>query len=116
MQTLRPLTQAVAVAVLCSSTLIHADSGSIVRDSVRITTYDGVTDDLLSAGLNLAGLVAPCRRLRRSEQPDAGGAAPPRDLRQLPRHRRYGAGRRHGSAVGPGIARARRRFAGAVPV
>ena len=64
MQTLRPLAHAVAVAVLCSSTLIHADSGSIMRDSVRIATYDGVpvddgvSDDLLSAGLNLAGLVS----------------------------------------------------------
>ena len=36
MQTLRPLAHAIAVAVLCSSTLANADSGSIVRDSVRI--------------------------------------------------------------------------------
>jgi hydroxybutyrate-dimer hydrolase len=58
MQTLRPLAHAIAVAVLCSSTLANADSGSIVRDSVRRTPYDGVSDDLLSAGLNLAGLVS----------------------------------------------------------
>jgi hydroxybutyrate-dimer hydrolase len=59
MQNLRPLTQALAAAVLCSATAIHADSGSFVRDSVKITTYDGVTDDLLSAGLNQAGLISP---------------------------------------------------------
>ena len=58
MQTLRPLAHAIAVAVLCSSTLASADSGSIVRDSVRIEMYDGVSDDLLSAGLNQAGLVS----------------------------------------------------------
>ena len=58
MQTLRLLTQAVAVAVLCSSTLIHADSGSIDRRSVQVITYDGITDDLLSAGLNQAGLAS----------------------------------------------------------
>ena len=58
MLALRPLTQAVAVAVLCSSTLIHADSGSFVPGSVRVITYDGVSDDLLSAGLNQAGLVS----------------------------------------------------------
>ncbi len=58
MQTLRPLAHAIAVAVFCSSTLASADSGSIVRDSVRIETYDGVRDDLLSAGLNQAGLVS----------------------------------------------------------
>src|SRR4051812_10770615 len=57
MQTLRLLTQAVAVAVLCSSTLSRADSGSFVPGSVRVTTYDGVSDDLLSAGLNQAGLI-----------------------------------------------------------
>jgi hydroxybutyrate-dimer hydrolase len=34
----------------------HDDDAPIVRGSVKITVYDGVTDDLLSAGLNLAGL------------------------------------------------------------
>ena len=58
MQAFRALMRAVAVAVLCSSTLIHADSGSIDRRSVQITPYDGVTDDLLSAGLNQAGLAS----------------------------------------------------------
>ena len=58
MQTLRPLAHAIAVAVLSSATLASADSGSIVRDSVRIERYDGVSNDLLSAGLNLAGLVS----------------------------------------------------------
>ena len=32
------------------------DDAPIVRGSVRVTVYDGVADDLLSAGLNLAGL------------------------------------------------------------
>lgn len=36
-----------------------ADEAPIVRGSVKIATYDGVTDDLLSAGLNLEGLVSP---------------------------------------------------------
>jgi len=57
MHTLRLLTQAVAVAVLCSSALTRADSGSFVPGSVRITTYDGISDDLLSAGLNQTGLI-----------------------------------------------------------
>ena len=33
-----------------------ADAPPVVPGSVRITVYDGVTDDLLSAGLNLEGL------------------------------------------------------------
>jgi hydroxybutyrate-dimer hydrolase len=33
-----------------------ADDAPIQRGSLKITTYDGVTDDLLSAGLNQAGL------------------------------------------------------------
>ncbi len=34
------------------------DDAPIVRGSVKVTVYDGVTDDLLSAGLNQAGLVS----------------------------------------------------------
>lgn len=57
MQSVCWLTRVIALAFACSATLAFADgSPSIVHGSVRITTYDGVTDDLLSAGLNLAGL------------------------------------------------------------
>ena len=36
----------------------HDDGAPIVHGSVKITVYDGVTDDLLSAGLNQAGLAS----------------------------------------------------------
>ncbi|HSD54085.1 MAG TPA: 3-hydroxybutyrate oligomer hydrolase family protein [Burkholderiales bacterium] len=36
----------------------HDDGPPIVHGSVKVTVYDGVTDDLLSAGLNQAGLVS----------------------------------------------------------
>jgi hydroxybutyrate-dimer hydrolase len=36
----------------------HDDGPPIVRGSVKVAVYDGVTDDLLSAGLNLAGLIS----------------------------------------------------------
>ena len=36
----------------------HDDGAPIVHGSVKVTVYDGVTDDLLSAGLNQAGLVS----------------------------------------------------------
>jgi hydroxybutyrate-dimer hydrolase len=34
------------------------DDAPIVRGSISVTAYDGITDDLLSAGLNQAGLVS----------------------------------------------------------
>jgi hydroxybutyrate-dimer hydrolase len=52
-----PLRHSVLAALFCGATLVHADDGSIVRESVKVTEYDGVTDDLLSAGLNQAGLI-----------------------------------------------------------
>ena len=53
-----PLARAVALAIACSSTAAFAQATPpIVQGSVNITTYDGVRDDLLSAGLNQAGLV-----------------------------------------------------------
>jgi hydroxybutyrate-dimer hydrolase len=58
MQFVRSLTRVLALAVTCSTTLAFADGAPIVHGSVQITTYDGVTDDLLSAGLNQAGLVS----------------------------------------------------------
>jgi hydroxybutyrate-dimer hydrolase len=56
----RILSHAIAVALVTglSNTQVLADDTPIERGSLRITTYDGVTDDLLSAGLNLAGLVS----------------------------------------------------------
>jgi len=37
--------------------LAHGDDAPIIRSSVKVTVYDGVTDDLLSAGLGQAGLL-----------------------------------------------------------
>jgi hydroxybutyrate-dimer hydrolase len=49
---------AVAAFVLgLSNAPVLADDAPIQRGSLKIITYDGVTDDLLSAGLNFAGLV-----------------------------------------------------------
>jgi hydroxybutyrate-dimer hydrolase len=48
-----------ALAVACGSTLVSAQGAPpIVPGSVKVTSYDGVTDDLLSAGLNQAGLAS----------------------------------------------------------
>ena len=49
-----------ALAAAFTATSAYADGGDapIVHGSVRVTVYDGITDDLLSAGLNLAGLVS----------------------------------------------------------
>jgi hydroxybutyrate-dimer hydrolase len=59
----RALARALALAILSAAPLVYADGAlPIVRDSVQVTTYDGITDDLLSAGLNQTGLqsaVAP---------------------------------------------------------
>lgn len=52
-----PLRHSVVAALLCGASLVHADDGSIVRESVKVTEYDGISDDLLSAGLNQAGLI-----------------------------------------------------------
>lgn len=48
-----------ALAAAFNATLVFADDDEapIVRGSVRVTVYDGITDDLLSAGLNQAGLL-----------------------------------------------------------
>jgi hydroxybutyrate-dimer hydrolase len=61
------LSLSIAVLLLsCGAALAGGDRnplpGFVVRDSLQITEYDGVSDDLLSAGLNLEGLsvlVAP---------------------------------------------------------
>src|SRR6187455_1417142 len=57
----RILSHAIAAALFAglSSTQVLADDTPIERGSLKITTYDGVTDDLLSAGLNQAQLESP---------------------------------------------------------
>ena len=45
-------------ALNAAAALAHDDGAPFVRGSLKVTTYDGVSDDLLSAGLNLAGLAS----------------------------------------------------------
>jgi hydroxybutyrate-dimer hydrolase len=47
------------IAGLASSSAAGSPPPFVVPDSLRVTSYDGVSDDLLSGGLNLAGLVNP---------------------------------------------------------
>ncbi len=46
-----------ALAAFAATCVFAAEAPPVVPGSVKVTTYDGITDDLLSAGLNLAGLV-----------------------------------------------------------
>jgi hydroxybutyrate-dimer hydrolase len=46
-------------AAFAASCVFAAEAPPVVPGSVKVTSYDGITDDLLSAGLNLAGLVNP---------------------------------------------------------
>ena len=55
---------------------------------VTKTTYDGISDDLLTAGLGKTGLGGAAPPRRRSDRAHGRGAAPARDLQQLPRARR----------------------------
>ena len=48
----------VFVAAFAASS-VSADAPPVVAGSVKVTNYDGITDDLLSAGLNLSGLTNP---------------------------------------------------------
>jgi hydroxybutyrate-dimer hydrolase len=58
MKVIRALARTVVLASLSVAPLVYADGApSIVHGSLQVTVHDGVTDDLLSAGLNLAGLV-----------------------------------------------------------
>jgi hydroxybutyrate-dimer hydrolase len=58
MNSIRTVSIAAAVAAAFGSTSLLAESAApIVPGSVKVTVYDGVADDLLSAGLNLAGLM-----------------------------------------------------------
>ncbi len=54
------LMSAMALAAAFNAAPVFADDDEapIVRGSVKITVYDGITDDLLSAGLNQAGLIS----------------------------------------------------------
>jgi hydroxybutyrate-dimer hydrolase len=47
-----------ALSLAAFSAPLLADETPIVRSSLKVTVYDGVTDDLLSAGLNQAGLIS----------------------------------------------------------
>lgn len=84
----KPLVLAAALAAAFAATSGFADddrdSSSIDRGSLKVTEYDGITDDLLSAGLNQAGLVS-------SAQP--GFADPlnptPAELRRRAIHANY---------------------------
>jgi hydroxybutyrate-dimer hydrolase len=59
MKVIRALARALALASLSGAPLVYADGAPpIVHGSVQVTTYDGITDDLLSAGLNQAGLIS----------------------------------------------------------
>ena len=62
MKTLGSLALVAAIGISFSATPVLADdddgSSPVVPGSVKVTAYDGVTDDLLSAGLNQAGLVS----------------------------------------------------------
>lgn len=59
MKVIRALARTVVLASLSVAPLVYADGApSIVHGSLQVTVHDGVTDDLLSAGLNQAGLVS----------------------------------------------------------
>jgi len=57
MKTIGSLALCASFCVAAFATPVVADESSIVRGSLDVREYDGITDDLLSAGLNLAGLV-----------------------------------------------------------
>ena len=44
-------------ALLAATQVFTADAAPVVQGSLKISVYDGISDDLLSGGLNLAGLV-----------------------------------------------------------
>jgi len=74
-----------ATVSLLSAPTIARDLGSspdVVPGSLSTTHYDGMTNDLLTAGLGASGLqseTAPAVSATPTE-----GAAPPRDLHELP--------------------------------
>src|SRR5688572_2623036 len=58
MQTVSAVTRAIALDLACSTTAVVAENVWLDRDTVTYKKYDGITDDLLSAGLNQAGLIS----------------------------------------------------------
>lgn len=60
MQRFSSLMLVTAFAAASNAAPVFADDNEapFVRGSVRVTNYDGITDDLLSAGLNQAGLLS----------------------------------------------------------
>jgi hydroxybutyrate-dimer hydrolase len=52
------LVTALAAAFNAAPVFADDDEAPIVHGSVRVTVYDGITDDLLSAGLDQAGLIS----------------------------------------------------------
>lgn len=58
MKTIGSLAVCASFSVAAFATPVVADDAPIVRGSLKVTEYDGITDDLLSAGLNQAGLVS----------------------------------------------------------
>src|SRR5262245_11129943 len=69
-------------ALFATAVLAHDEGAPFVRGSLQITEYDGVTDDLLSAGLNLAGLMAPA-------VPPVSASPTPRELRRRAIYNNY---------------------------
>ncbi|MDH4173399.1 MAG: D-(-)-3-hydroxybutyrate oligomer hydrolase [Betaproteobacteria bacterium] len=62
MKTICSLALCASLCIAAFATPVLANDSPIVRGSLQVTEYDGISDDLLSAGLNLAGLqsaVAP---------------------------------------------------------
>jgi len=58
MKTIGSLVICASFCIAAFATPVVAEDSPIVRGSLKVTEYDGVTDDLLSAGLNQAGLVS----------------------------------------------------------
>ncbi len=58
MKTIGSLAVCASFSIAAFATPVVAGDAPIVRGSLKVTEYDGITDDLLSAGLNQAGLVS----------------------------------------------------------
>jgi hydroxybutyrate-dimer hydrolase len=58
MKTIGSLAVCASFSIAAFATPVVAHDSPIVRGSLKVTEYDGITDDLLSAGLNQAGLVS----------------------------------------------------------
>jgi hydroxybutyrate-dimer hydrolase len=58
MKTIGSLAVCASFSIAAFATPVVADDSPIDRGSLKVTEYDGITDDLLSAGLNQAGLMS----------------------------------------------------------